>query len=120
MPLLQQQMIEETLIPRNFVLYPFDPSYSQEVIEVIEHLIAIVAKDSGVDSVRCLANVCGVTTFRNRPESYSIFYHIERVLLPSKFYFNFANSDCVSTDKKYYLRYGFQIQSCPMRTLPQL
>lgn len=100
LPSSRQQMVEKAVESRELVIYPLDPTYSQDELAVIEPIIELVAKDSATDAIKPLAKLNKTASKCTRKADQYITTYIELFLLPAQAYLNLTSADRSSAESQ--------------------
>lgn len=96
----RRQMVEKINEAGDLILDPLNHHCSNNMMQVINVIINIVAEDTAPDAVKLLSRLSKKATSYTRRRNESMTAYIERFLLPAQKYLNLVNSDKQSAESQ--------------------
>lgn len=93
LPPSRQQLLDKHIESGDLLVDPLDAAYLQSKVQVVDDIIAIVAKDSPADAIKRLTNLSKLATECTKWNDESISHYVESFVAPAQSHHNIPNAD---------------------------
>lgn len=98
--LFKQQLVERAIHTGEVIIDPQYPQVPSDLLVMVESILEVFAKNSPIDSIRCLAKLSEDVSNFLRKRNESALSYIERFVLPAQAYLNLIDSDEASAESQ--------------------